>query len=112
MERMRSTKAKLMLVGASLLTILAIFGASFFVGHTSSTHAQEITNPYQVSSDALSNATTNFTTVKPHKAGIPGSAGDCLSGFDSLTNFCAQFTKPGFNPDGTPNDTWTWNMVG
>ena len=112
---MRSTIIKrLLLVGASLLTIIAIFGATFFLG-TGTTRAAA-PNPYQVSASVLKNATPQFASLGPRlKNGMhssPITACDNGLPLDSVPSFCGSFTEPGFDSNGNPNNTWTWQMLG
>ncbi|HEU5370658.1 MAG TPA: hypothetical protein VFU69_19450 [Ktedonobacterales bacterium] len=111
---MRSTKTKrFMLIGASFLTLIAIFAATFFIGNFSTHAAAGPLKPYQQGLETLSKANPEFDGLNtPAKNGMHQPFGTCLPGLDSIPNFCGQFTVPGFDNNGNPRNVWEWNMVG
>jgi hypothetical protein len=111
-----TTTKRPLLTGASCLAVVAIVATTVFV-RALSTHAAASApaprHPYELGRHALEHAQPHFTSLAPRlKAGMRLPTGTCVAGLDSIPNFCGQFTAAGFGPDGTPNTTWTWNMVG
>src|SRR5215469_12205920 len=121
---MRSLRTKrILLAAASMLGVLAIVGASFFVHNVTSHAAAGGTNPHVLSPNFLSThhakagfgdlpklATAKVNTSKISRTG--NRAANCIPGIHGVSNFCTTFQEPGFDANGNPNTNWITNILG
>ncbi|MFI5274824.1 MAG: hypothetical protein ACHQ4H_17475 [Ktedonobacterales bacterium] len=110
---MQSNKKRVLLAGASIVSIAAILAATFFF-KTAATQAAA-PNPYQVTIGALKNAHPQFASLGakgPEAKKAHPQNSTCVAGLDTITNFCGQYTVAGVDSHGAANSTWFYNMVG
>jgi hypothetical protein len=121
---MRSTRTKrILLAGASIFGILAIFGASFFVHNVTSRAAAGGNNPHVLSPNFLAShhaqagygdlpkqATAKVNTSKVGRSS--NTAANCVPGIAGVSNFCTTFTAKGFTASGKLANSWTTNFLG
>jgi len=104
---------------APVMALLVSAGASnpAIAAKTVPINTLRLSNPHH----GLSQKNSNAGITKPFGSagGIVGNggsgggnSGSGVPGIDSLTNWTGSFTAPGYLPDGTPNSTWNFAMVG
>lgn len=108
---------------AAIGTALALLAGTALVGgtylHGINAHAAAA-NPYEVSLGQMQNATPQFQALGANGPSANsahfknGRGGTCLADLpvDSIPNFCGTYNVAGFDSQGNPTDTWTYNMVG
>jgi hypothetical protein len=113
----------MLLAGASIFGMLAIFGASFFVHNVNSNAAAGANNPHVLSPNFLAthHAQAGYSglpsqaTAKVNRSKVGRSsntATNCITGIEGVSNFCTTFSEPGFDANGKRNNTWITNILG
>jgi hypothetical protein len=108
-------RTRLFTIGASTALVVATaIGGGLYLTRAPQAHASA-PNPYQVTIGALKNAHPHYTALHakgPEVGHAHVATSTCVTGLDSLTNFCGQYTVAGADPNGNPNSRWSYNMVG
>jgi hypothetical protein len=68
----------------------------------------------QLPANHLANVHPRFMVLQPrgHSGSSVRGNGSGIPGIDSLTNWNGSFKTPGYDPNGKPKNSWTYNMVG